>query len=73
MATDTSFSAQPYDEIGGEVGEAYGEVSEESREGHGWTTTKAAAKALGVSRRTVQDYVTTCARANLRLLQKEKG
>ncbi len=57
MATNSSFSAQPYDEMGGEVGEAYGEVSEEPREGSGWTTTKAAAKALGVSRRTVQEYV----------------
>lgn len=38
-------------------GENADERGETSDEGSGWTTTKAAAKALGVSRRTVQDYV----------------
>jgi hypothetical protein len=38
-------------------GEAVGENGESSGEGSGWVTTKVAAKALGVSRRSVQGYV----------------
>jgi excisionase family DNA binding protein len=35
----------------------HGDNGEQLAEGSGWTTTKQAAKALGVSRRTVQGYV----------------
>ena len=54
METDGPTQAQPNGEIKDEAGEDYGASTDE---GSGWTTTKAAAKALGVSRRTVQEYV----------------
>ncbi len=57
MDIDRPIPAQPNDEINGEAGEIQDGIPEESREGSGWTTTKAAAKALGVTRRTVQEYV----------------
>lgn len=57
MDTDRPIPAQPNDEINGEAGETQDRLPEESREGSGWTTTKTAAKALGVTRRTVQEYV----------------
>ena len=46
-------SAEPIDEGTGEHGEEHLDVAESS----GYITTKQAAKALGVSRRTVQSYV----------------
>ncbi len=57
MDTDRPIPAQSDDETNGEAGEVRGETPNELREGSGWTTTKAAAKALGVTRRTVQEYV----------------
>lgn len=47
-------SAEPINEVSGEHGERQGETIAESS---GYTTTKQAAKVLGVSRRTVQAYV----------------
>jgi chromosome segregation ATPase len=47
--THSETSTQPSGEAGGERGEDLG--------GSGWTTTKQAAKVLGVSRRSVQGYV----------------
>jgi hypothetical protein len=49
--------AQPNGETIGEVLDAGGEPVGSTSEGSGWTTTKTAAKALGVSRRMVQEYV----------------
>lgn len=46
-------AAQSTDELLGENGEIY----DEAFSGSGWTTTKVAAKALGVSRRSVQGYI----------------
>lgn len=40
-----------------ETSAQYDEASGEPQDGSGWTTTKQAAKALGVSRRSVQGYV----------------
>jgi excisionase family DNA binding protein len=45
--------AEPFGEFAGEPGEEHVDIAESS----GYTTTKQAAKALGVSRRTVQSYV----------------
>ncbi|MBA3388242.1 MAG: helix-turn-helix domain-containing protein, partial [Rubrobacter sp.] len=45
--------AEPSDEDNGELGEEQVDIAGSS----GYTTTKQAAKALGVSRRTVQSYV----------------
>ncbi|HKZ26926.1 MAG TPA: helix-turn-helix domain-containing protein [Rubrobacteraceae bacterium] len=57
-------TAQPDDEATGYIGEYRGEVPEKLRqqaegrgEDSGWVSTKQAAKALGVSRRMVQEYV----------------
>lgn len=57
-------TAQPDDEATGYIGEDRGEVPENLRqqtegrgEDSGWVSTKQAAKALGVSRRMVQEYV----------------
>lgn len=50
-------SAQQNGEISGEPGETRAESGVTKGDGSGWTTTKAAAKALGVSRRMVQEYV----------------
>jgi hypothetical protein len=49
--------AQPNGETIGEVLEAGDEPVGSTGEGSGWTSTKTAAKALGVSRRMVQEYV----------------
>lgn len=56
--------AQPDDKATGYIGEYRGEVPEKLRqqaegrgEDSGWVSTKQAAKALGVSRRMVQEYV----------------
>ena len=57
MDTDRPIPARSDDEVSGEVDEVQGRMRDEPREGAGWTTTKAAAKALGVTRRTVQEYV----------------
>lgn len=50
---DAPRAAQSADEAVGENDEIFGERFAES----GWTTTKVAAKALGVSRRSVQGYI----------------
>lgn len=50
METNEPRTTQPNGEIADESGENFGE-------GSGWTTTKQAAKVLGVSRRMVQEYV----------------
>ena len=57
MDADRPIPAQSDDEVKGEAGEVQVTTPDEPREGAGWTTTKAAAKALGVTRRTVQEYV----------------
>ena len=53
METDEPNSVTP----NGEIVDVVGESSNSTNEGSGWTTTKAAAKVLGVSRRMVQEYV----------------
>lgn len=64
MGTDELITAQPGDEATGQIRESHGEAAEkpggqeEGRsEGSGWVSTEQAAKALGVSRRMVQEYV----------------
>jgi excisionase family DNA binding protein len=57
MDTDRPIPAQSDDEISGEAHEIQGRMPDEPRDDSGWTTTKAAAKSLGVTRRTVQEYV----------------
>ena len=62
--TDELVTAHSDDEVVGYIRENHGEASEKPREraegrseGSGWVSTKQAAKALGVSRRMVQEYV----------------
>lgn len=50
-------SARPPGETAAAGREAVGEAVRETGEDSGWVTTKVAAKALGVSRRMVQEYV----------------
>ncbi len=64
MDTDELVTAHSDDEVVGYIRENHGEASEKPREraegrseGSGWVSTKQAAKALGVSRRMVQEYV----------------
>ena len=64
MGTDELITAQPGDEATGQIRESHGEAAEkpggqeEGRsEGSGSVSTEQAAKALGVSRRMVQEYV----------------
>jgi DNA-binding transcriptional MerR regulator len=64
MGTDELVTAQPGDEATGHIRENHGEAAEklggqeEGRsDGSGWVSTEQAAKALGVSRRMVQEYV----------------
>jgi excisionase family DNA binding protein len=64
MGTDELVTAHPDDEATGHIRESHGEAAEEHggqeegrSEGSGWVSTEQAAKALGVSRRMVQEYV----------------
>ncbi len=64
MDTDKLVTAHPDGEVVGYIRENHGEASEKPRgkeegrsAGPGWVSTKQAAKALGVSRRMVQEYV----------------
>ena len=64
MDTNELTTAQPGDESAEHIGENRGEDSRELREeaygrsgDSGWVSTKQAAKALGISRRMVQEYV----------------
>jgi hypothetical protein len=64
MDTNGPTTAQPNDEAMDYIGESPGEPPEKLRqhakgrgEDSGWVSTKQAAKALGVSRRMVQEYV----------------
>ena len=64
MGTDELVTAHPDDEATGRIRESHGEAAEEHggqeegrSEGPGWVSTEQAAKALGVSRRMVQEYV----------------
>ena len=64
MDTDELTTAQPGDEAAEHIGENRGEAPANLREeahgrsgDSGWVSTKQAAKALGISRRMVQEYV----------------
>lgn len=64
MGTDELATAHPDDEATGYIRENHGEAPEKfvrqekgRSEDSGWVSTKQAAKALGVSRRMVQEYV----------------
>src|SRR4051812_42500521 len=66
MESDDPTSTHPNSEISDTTGESTGETGEDS----GWVTTKVAAKALGVSRRMVQEYVR---RGELQAIVEGKG
>ncbi len=63
-------SARPPGETAAAGREAVGEAVRETGEDSGWVTTKVAAKALGVSRRMVQEYVR---RGELRAITEGRG
>ena len=66
MESDDPTSARPNSEMSDVTRERAGETDEAS----GWVTTKVAAKALGVSRRMVQEYVR---RGELQAIVEGKG
>ena len=66
MESDDPTSARPNSELSDVTRERAGETGEDS----GWVTTKVAAKALGVSRRMVQEYVR---RGELQAIVEGKG
>ena len=70
MESDDFTSARPPGETADAGREDVGEAVRETGEDSGWVTTKVAAKALGVSRRMVQEYVR---RGELRAITEGKG
>jgi len=66
MESDDPTSARPNSEMSDVTRESPGETGED----FGWVTTKVAAKALGVSRRMVQEYVR---RGELQAIVEGKG
>jgi excisionase family DNA binding protein len=70
MKSEDLTPAYPPGETAGAVDEDFGEAVRALGEDPGWVTTKVAAKALGVSRRMVQEYVR---RGELRAIAEGKG